>query len=128
MHKNRAKCKKCESVIESFHDMDLVECKCGEITVYGGSGMYCSAQDWSNFLRVDDLGNEIQIVVDNQNKKEESFENPQYDKNAILASVQEMKRNLNDLPSHVLSQAINHYDLLSVLILLESLLRLDCKD
>ena len=60
---NRAKCRLCQSVIESFHSQDLVECKCGEIAVYGGLSMQCSAKNWSNLIRVDDEGNEIVPIV-----------------------------------------------------------------
>lgn len=30
-------CSKCDDIIRSFHRHDLVECKCGEIFVDGGS-------------------------------------------------------------------------------------------
>ncbi len=53
--KNRAKCKKCHSVLESFHEFDYITCKCGEIAISGGNQkLECYANDWSNFLRVDD--------------------------------------------------------------------------
>jgi hypothetical protein len=35
MH-NKAKCKKCDSVIESIHRHDWKSCKCGAIFVDGG--------------------------------------------------------------------------------------------
>ena len=34
--RNRAKCKKCEKVIESLHRHDFKTCKCGAIFVDGG--------------------------------------------------------------------------------------------
>lgn len=34
---NRAKCKKCDDVITSYHVHDFVKCKCGAIAVDGGT-------------------------------------------------------------------------------------------
>ena len=34
--RNRAKCKKCQDVIESKHRHDFVTCKCGSISLDGG--------------------------------------------------------------------------------------------
>ena len=59
--KNRAKCKLCGSIIESCHPMDYVVCKCGEIELNGGDAMLSRANDYTNFVRVDDLGNEIAV-------------------------------------------------------------------
>jgi len=66
--KNRAKCKLCEDVLESFHRYDYQVCKCGEISITGGSDVYeCAAKEWKNFLRVDDNNN--LIVVKTFDKK-----------------------------------------------------------
>lgn len=65
-HRNRAKCRKCEQVIESKSLHDFVECPCKEIYVDGGNEHFrAGAIDWSNFLRVDDDGNEIEVKVHN---------------------------------------------------------------
>lgn len=34
---NKARCKKCNDVIESKHQHDFVSCRCGEIFVDGGT-------------------------------------------------------------------------------------------
>ena len=53
--KNRAKCKLCNSIIESFHRHDYVTCACGEIAVDGGLDYFkVIARDYANFLRIDD--------------------------------------------------------------------------
>lgn len=57
--KNRAKCRLCGSIIESYFDGDYVECKCGEIAVSGGLGMHCHWRNAENLIRVDDDGNNI---------------------------------------------------------------------
>lgn len=130
MHKNRAKCRLCNKIIESFHELDFVECSCKHISVSGGAGMYCSAVEWTNFFRVDDLGNEIKVAVNplDSESVQETKGLLEYDKRAILESVREMRKNIEGFPSHVMTESLNHYDYLSLLILLESILRLDCKD
>jgi hypothetical protein len=70
--KNRAKCKLCLSIIESCHPTDLVVCKCGEIELNGGDAMYSRANDYNNFLRVDDLGNEKAVQYKRIDKPKES--------------------------------------------------------
>jgi hypothetical protein len=58
--RNRAKCKLCGDILESFHEFDYQTCKCNEISISGGLIKYeCAAKDFANFLRVDDEGNEI---------------------------------------------------------------------
>ena len=62
--RNRAKCKLCNTIIESFHQHDYVKCKCDEIAVDGGpDGCRVMAKNWDNFLRVDDSGKEYPIKV-----------------------------------------------------------------
>ena len=60
--RNRAKCKLCNSIIESLHRYDYVKCACGEIAISGGLyELETSAKDYANFLRVDDAGREIPV-------------------------------------------------------------------
>jgi|SRR6185312_6554770 len=110
--RNRAKCKKCNKVIESFHLHDYVNCSCGEISVSGGSNMYCAAINWDNFLRVDDMDNVIVVQVSaekhlfKQTKKE------------LLEMLKIMIENIEKLPEHVLQTPISHYDHLTALMLI----------
>ncbi len=122
--KNRAKCKLCASIIESYHDTDYVSCKCGHISVDGGTSMKCAAIDWSNFLRVDDEGNEILVTVksDKQNVDEELIqEKPS--KAKMLEILDEMIKSYESLPKYAMEGAVTNYDLLSALILLSSILK-----
>lgn len=118
--KNRAKCKKCESIIESFHSGDYVNCNCGYISVSGGDGMYCSASDWSFFVRVDDNGNEI-IPKIKEAKEEVAHGEPT--KEEKLDMLSEMIKGYERLPQHAMTLPITHYDLLSALMLINSILR-----
>lgn len=120
--KNRAKCKLCLCIIESFHPGDYVTCKCDEISVSGGLNMLCAAKNWFNFIRVDDLGNEIVV-------KAESDVKPIYNQNIrpkreeLLKMLDDMIEKIESLPTHAMTSPVTHYDLASSLILLSSILR-----
>jgi len=112
--RNIAKCKLCESIIESFHENDYVECKCGEISVSKGPSLICSAKDWNNFKRVDDQGNEIVVSVKEKEKPK---------KKELLDMLQAMIDNIEKLPSNAMHTPVNHYDLLSALLLILTIFR-----
>jgi hypothetical protein len=118
---NRAKCKLCSSIIESLHPTDYVACKCGEIAVDGGQAMKCFAGNWENFVRVDDLGNEI--VVKLKEEIEYKADSPKPSKKELLDMLSEMIKNIENLPPNAMSTPITHYDLLSALLLVSAVLR-----
>jgi hypothetical protein len=123
--KNRAKCKLCQSIIESFHSSDYVICKCGEIAVDGGSALKCSARDWKNFLRVDDEGNEIIIQIQETDNVKLLYNGEKPSKKELLDMLDEMIKGIDRLPEHAKSGFINHYDFVSSLLLLSEILRAD---
>lgn len=132
--RNRAKCKLCESIIESFHQYDYVKCKCEEIAIDGGPDtdyMRILYRDIKNFLRIDDEGNEIEIKIQENVKnshisKEEDVKNP--NKSEMLEMLDEMIKSIEGLPQQAMTMPITHYDFLSALLLLSSILRADCKE
>lgn len=143
--KNRAKCKLCSSIIESFHSTDWVICKCEEIAVGGGDAMNCAAKEWNNFLRIDDEGKEIipKILDSGLNEPaDKSAETNQESQNTdphqinhipnrteLIDMLSEMIKNIENLPQYVMSSPITHYDFCSLLILITALFRTDsCKD
>jgi hypothetical protein len=72
--RNRAKCKGCGEIIESFHRDDYVTCTCGEIAGDGGKDYYgAAAKNWNNFLRVDDFDNIIPIQVKEKDDLEDEI-------------------------------------------------------
>lgn len=117
--RNRAKCKKCGWIIESKAPDDEVSCKCGEISVSGGEMLGCSAKDWSSFLRVDDDGNTIVPIIKEKGK---------VTKEDLLDALDEMIRRIEEMPKQAMVVAINHYDFVSLLILLSSIFKSDKKD
>jgi len=133
---NRAKCKLCGSIIESFIAGDYVECKCGEIALDDGQAMRCFAKNFTNFLRVDDHGNEIVIqfkgehvspTVDQDNElvKKNAADNIDYHpptKKEKLDMLRTMITNIEKLPPGGMSTFVNHYDLWSALALVLSIL------
>lgn len=127
--KNRAKCKLCASILESFHVYDYVTCKCGEISISGGlDKLECSAKNWENFLRVDDDGNEIVVrVVDNADNPTDSVSDEP--KTAVLTKsdklqmLHEMIESYERLPQNAMTLPITHYDFVGALLLLQSILK-----
>jgi len=124
--KNRAKCKLCQSIIESFHRHDYVTCKCGEIAVDGGLDYWrCSAKNWDNFLRIDDQGNEIVPVIKDkeEEKPNEVKEVPPPTKKELLGMLEEMIASYERLPIDARTQSPTNYDLAAALLLISHIMR-----
>jgi hypothetical protein len=136
--KNRAKCKLCNDIIESFHSTDYVECTCGEIIVDGGPAMRCAAKNFDNFLRIDDEGSEIPVKYQELSKfdladmepypEDSDFIEYKATKKEVLKNLNEMIMTYTNLPEHAMSSAITHYDFVSLLLLLSAILRSDCNE
>lgn len=126
--RNRAKCKLCGDVLESYHQHDLVSCKCGEISISGGNYEFlCSAKDFNNFLRIDDKDNtvSVKVVSKEDEPKHEEESTPVVSKKEKIAMLERMAQDVERLPSEALSLPITHYDFYSALLLLSSILRED---
>ncbi len=128
--RNRAKCKLCNEIIESFHSTDYVQCKCGEIIVDGGLSYKCAANNWKNFLRIDDEGNEIIVQIEELTKNDDV--NPLYNskptRDELIKQLHAMMEGIEKLPQHAMNVPITHYDLFSLVALLLAIFRSDCKD
>lgn len=128
--RNRAKCKKCKSLLESFHEFDYVECECKEISISGGNVRFeCYARDFSNFLRVDDLGMEIRVKIKDEKICEEvleSVENMEKEKpkrEELLEMLSNLIENMETLPPQAMSANVTHYDMWSALKIIEAILK-----
>ena len=128
--KNRAKCKLCESIIESHHRHDYVSCKCGEISVDGGDEYFrCAAINWENFLRVDDEGNIIIPTIKDNNVKpidnETLEEAPKLTKKDLVKILQDMITNIENLPPEAMTVPVNQYDLMGLMMILVAIFKED---
>ena len=112
--RNIAKCRLCESIIESTHEKDYVTCKCGEISVDGGTLLRCAAKNFDNFIRVDDEGNEIIVKV---------VDAPKPTKEQLIEYLDEMRKNIEKLPTNALLTPVTQYDLASALLLIHSIFK-----
>lgn len=125
--RNRAKCKLCGDILESFHRHDYVECKCKEIAVDGGKDYFrCAAKNWGNFIRLDDEDNEVipQVIEESPSPKtqvDEPIHKPT--KNEMIEMLQCMIDNIDRLPENAKTLPINHYDFISALMLIKELLK-----
>ena len=116
--KNKAKCKLCGDMIESWFKGDLRPCKCGEIAVDGGDAMYAMARDWRNFLRVDDEGNEIEVKVEGEVKPIELEERKPMTKEEMLENLESIIRSYDNMPENALYGPVTHYDMQVALMLI----------
>lgn len=110
--KNKAKCKLCQSIIESMNETHYVTCSCGEISVDGGESMRCAARNFDNFLRIDDEGNEVVVQV-----KEK------YCKSDLINMLESFIEKIEQMPPNALYSSVNHYDLLTSLNLIHMILK-----
>lgn len=124
--KNKAKCKLCNDILESFHTYDYVTCKCSEISISGGNDRFeCSAKDWKNFVRVDDEGHEIVIkVVEGPQSEPKKEEVPtQMNRAEKIEMLEAMLKNIENLPKNALDLPINHYDFYSFMLVMVEVIK-----
>lgn len=99
----------------------------------GGDALRCGSKDWSNFIRVDDEGNEIIVKVKesplliSEKQETKNSQNAQHkpSKVELLEMLQEMIKSIESLPQGAMSSYITHYDYVLLLILLSALFRAD---
>lgn len=126
--KNRAKCKLCQSILESTHPNDYISCKCGHISINGGDERYeCFALNFDNFLRVDDEGNEIVVKV-KENDQTSTNLNARLSKKELLNVLDEMHQKIEALPMEAALSSVTNADLASLMMLLSAIFRADCSD
>lgn len=151
--RNRAKCKKCSSIMESFHEFDYVECKCGAVGITGGNVVFrVLAYDFADVMRLDDNDREVKIRVeekdeDNRTDRPNNENTDIHTINAdmgttsngnessivggrqnptrkeLLEELGFMIKNIEDLPQHAMVNPVNHYDLYSFMLVVSSLFR-----
>lgn len=122
---NKAKCQLCKSIIQSFHQHDYVSCSCGEISIDGGEQNYRAfAKDWTNFLRVDDKGNEVKVTV---MEKQEQDHPPEEMKTITIEDQMQMLKDMveafKNLPEKAMTAPITHYDFYASISLIYALMR-----
>lgn len=152
--RNRAKCRLCLEIIESFHENDYVSCQCDEIAISGGKVKYYTfAKDWSNFIRIDENDKELNVRIENENNtnaglsdegssgnssnlgfhgnsdlEQSDIEMPGFHperikKEEALQMLDLMIKQIEELPEPAMRTYVNHYDLYSFMVLVNSLFR-----
>jgi hypothetical protein len=126
--RNRAKCKLCGDILESFHRHDYVECKCGEIAIDGGLDyLKAHAKDFGNFIRLDDDGNEFTAFYQEKEEAAAKVEEVPFKldtKEDILALVNDMIESLDRLPHHAHTSSMTQLDHKAILLLFLRVLKL----
>jgi hypothetical protein len=126
--RNRAKCKLCNSIVESFMKNDYVTCSCGNISVNHGPALWVEASDWDNFVRIDDEGNEVTVRYEEKKKdhdckvyiKEEAHKPTKIE---LISMIDDMVKSYENLPQHAMLAPVSHADQLSLLMLVSSLFK-----
>ena len=123
--RNRAKCNLCKTIIESIANTDYVSCVCGEIAISGGTQqLQCFANDFKNFLRIDDEGKEITVIVKEKEQKEMEISSKPSRKE-LLEMLDELRTRIEGLPQEALFAPVTHADFISLLLLLSAIFRSD---
>lgn len=119
--RNRAKCKKCEDVIESKFKNDFVKCSCDEIWIDGGQEYYrAGANDYSNFLRIDEDDKEVPVrFIDDPTKEEPPVV---MDMNNPMRALDDLIQRYENLPPDEMLKPITQYDQYSFLLLFREML------
>jgi len=116
--KNRAKCKLCNTIIESLTREDLVSCKCGEISVAGGKDeLKCYANDFSNFMRIGENEEEIAVTVVERDERTNNLTREEK-----IEMVSHMIDYYSNLPQSALLSAPTQYDLKAIYLLIKNLI------
>jgi hypothetical protein len=126
--RNKAKCKLCNWVIESFFYGDNVFCKCGEIAVMDGAALRTWANNYDNFLRVDDEGNGIIVKYETKDSSKENDDAPanppkELTRNEMIQMLDELIKADENLPEQVQRAPITNYDLLRYMLLISNILK-----
>ncbi len=90
----------------------IINCACGDVTL-DGSTKQILCKNKKSYSEVDDEGNDISL-------KEEKLT-----KEVRLDMLKEMINSYENLPQNAMMAHITHYDFISALLLLESILRED---
>jgi hypothetical protein len=123
----KAKCKLCNTTIESKGQWDYVSCACGEICIDCHTGEFHAhiKTDPKNLLLLDDEGNEIIPVKADLPSTEEVSQNAlaKPSKEELLEILDNMRKNIEEMPSNALFSPITHSDFGSLLMLLSALFK-----
>lgn len=125
--RNRAKCRQCQDIIESYHRHDYVTCKCGKISIDGGNDFFrVVAEDFNDVIRIDDEGNEI-IVTVKDNHESQQLENPapNLTRKDLIDQLDLMRQEIERIPAHAMLNPITHTDYCALLLLLSAIFRED---
>lgn len=116
----RAKCKICNTIIESKNNNIIEECKCGQLSIQGGTELIVSVkEDITSFVCVDDEGNEI---LPKRKENPEKLDSPT--KEELLETLQHLARSIDELPPHAKFTPVIQSELSSLLALIISLFRI----
>lgn len=109
----KIKCLKCDTVVD-FPNKGMLACKCENLTLNAEERIVVCNGGETSFCAIDDEGNHIL----NQPKEKPT-------KQELLILLKGMRENIESLPPNAQASYITHYDLISLILLLEGLFAAD---
>ena len=131
--RNRAKCRLCGDIIESFARHDYVECSCREIAVDGGDQYFkAAARNFENFIRIDDEDNEVEVTVKENSGQKEAIqvdgEGNNLSRDELVMMLKQLADSIERLPPHALTAPITNGDFCALITLLHAIFIYEKKD
>lgn len=125
--RKRAKCKLCNTVVETKNNFDIWSCPCGEISIDRISGAFHAnvKNDIDNLILVDNDGNEIIPKISSAIEDSEQTTH-KIDKGGLeelLYILDKYAENLHNLPPEARQSPITHSDFGALITLLSSIFR-----
>lgn len=121
--RNRAKCRECGDILESFHRFDYVECKCGEIGISGGTDKFeVFYKKLESLIRIGDNDEEIRVMEDVTGNPEEKKEIKILSQEEKTALIEEMIEIYENLPLSAKQQSASLTDFEALLYLIKRLI------
>jgi len=105
----KLKCKLCDTIVD-FPKKDKITCKCENLTLDAKERVIICAKGESSYCMIDDEGCDIVNEV-----------KPKPTRQELLELLKGIRENIEKLPQEALGTSINHYDLLSLILVLEGL-------
>ena len=121
---NKAKCLRCGDILVSAHLHDHAACKCGNVSVCGGTvNPVIRATDYLTFGEVEDGADVIYAKEKSENKQHDSEGHEKISKEELIEILEAMAKGIERLPVHANLAPVTQRDLYELLLVLSSIFR-----
>lgn len=122
--RNRAKCRLCGDILESFHEHDLVQCRCKEIAITGGNYKpHRMTRHAENFILINDDGKEEAFTPYEEKSLEQIQEQKVMTKEEAIQELENMVKFMENMREQALYSHVTQCDLYRFMALLVFVLK-----